>query len=109
MIQRGTADPSEFKFISKKTIEKDDKVKLTDSPLMIVPERVTFAKDDRKFRPFILIKTEGDDHTQVSKVTKVWLAIINIETCDIEHVNEQRILGEVKLNHKNVQKYVKLV
>ena len=76
---------------------------------MIIPERVTFVKDDRVFRPFILIQTEANDYRLISKVTKIWIAIINIDTCDVEHVNEQRILGEVKVNYKNVQKYIKLV
>ena len=85
-LSKGKGDASD-KFISRKKIENHE-VKPTENPLMVVPERVTFAKDNREYRPFILIKTESDDHTQVSKVTKVWVAIINIDTCEIAHVNE---------------------
>lgn len=90
MLDRVTADPSNFKSIAKKLV-KHDKINLSDNPLLIVPERVTFVKDDRLFRPFIIIQTEANDYRLISNVTKIWIAIINIDTCDVEHVNEQRI------------------
>lgn len=46
MLSKGKSDASDYKFISRKKVEHN-KVKITENPLMVVPERVTFSKDDR--------------------------------------------------------------
>jgi poly(A) polymerase Pap1 len=56
--------------------------------LIIVPEKVTYANDDRSIRPFLLIKTEDRDYTQVSKVKKLWVAMIDIKTSKVVHYGE---------------------
>ena len=56
--------------------------------LIIVPEKVTYANDDRSIRPFILIKTEDSDYTQMSLVKNLWIAMIDIKNSVIVHANE---------------------
>lgn len=62
-----TGDASGDKFIVKSKLKKKENgipdVKLSENPLLVVPEKVTFTKDDRQLRPLILIKTESDDYT----------------------------------------------
>ena len=74
-----------------------------------MPEKVTFANDDRSIRPFVLIKTESDDYTQISKVQKVYFALIDLTNAQIVHINEQRLQGTIKVNYKTVSRYFKLV
>lgn len=86
-MPRGDTDPSHYKAILPIYL-KDDSIPKNADALIIVPEKVTYANDDRSIRPFILIKTDDKDHTQVSRVRKIWLAMIDIKNSHIIHINE---------------------
>ena len=44
-------------------IKDDEKVPIDVDALIIVPEKVTYANDDRSIRPFLLVKTDDSDYT----------------------------------------------
>ena len=100
---REDQEPATYKAIRKIFLKKEEtEVPIDANALIIVPEKVTFANDDRSIRPFVLIKTDDSDYKQVSRVRKMWIVLIDIRTSYIVHVNEQRLRGDISVNYKTV-------
>lgn len=63
MNPRGNIDPAKYEAISTKFIKDGETVPVDVDALIIVPEKVTYANDDRSIRPFLLVKTDDSDYT----------------------------------------------
>ena len=74
-----TYDAKESRLIIQKNSTRK---KINDDSLMILAERVMFADDDRKHRPFCVMESEGKYFSE-SLVKRMWLVMVDIENFEI--------------------------
>lgn len=69
--------------------------------LMIICDKTYFCQDDNPIKAITLIRTNGD-FTQTEKINEVWIALFDFQNLKIVHIDDVKILGEIKASQKTV-------